>query len=45
MSEKLTSEEKFIVTKALVNLWKDCNLEDEADKIIKIIVKVLENVK
>jgi len=42
---KLSQDEKFVITKALVNLWKDCISEDEADDIIKLIIKICEMTK
>jgi len=39
---KLSQNEKFIVVKSLVEYWKDCDSEDDADDIIKLIIKICE---
>jgi len=39
---KLNQDEKFVIVKALVLYWQDCKLEDEADDVIKLIVKICE---
>jgi len=38
----MVKEDKFIVVKALMEYWNDCISAEEADRIVKIIIKICE---